>query len=577
MLCANFLAMKTLASPEELLHKLGKELPRKRVLIVDRHPHARNSLRMMLSTLGITSVHGAGTSAEVLRQVDNSRFDIILSDYMLDDGRDSQQLLEELRQQRLLSLTAVFMVITGERSYRNVISLAELAPDDYLIKPFTADQLQSRLLKAIYKKHFFARVLGHLDNNAYTDALAACEGLLARDDGFSSETTRFKGEILNALGRYDEAQAVYQQVLAQRPAPWARMGLAVALRGLEKLAEAEALGVEILRDYPEFLAVYDFVAGVREEMGKLAEAQEVLQQAATISPNNSARQRVVGDVAVRNNDLETAERAYNKVLERHRGSSVKNIDDYTNLSRIMLDRGFAAGARGIAQQLRRDLRGNKQGEFAALVTESLCAEKEGEPAKAKAALASALTLHATLLAEAGEQGVSQKLTVDLAEACLASGDETRAQDILRKVAAENHENRAMIAQIEGVFAKTGNEESGQAMLAQVGREIVELNNRGVLAARSGDVEGSVQMLIEAAERVPNLQFLVNASKAIFTLLERQGWNEAMAERGLRYLQLAQAKDLRNPKVISARELYQQTARAYGIEVVPVRNSLSERA
>lgn len=134
----------------------------------------------------------------------------------------------------------------------------------------------------------------------------------------------------------------------------------------------------------------------------------------------------------------------------------------------------------------------------------------------------------------------------------------------------------MIAQIEGVFAKTGKEESGQAMLAQVGREIVELNNRGVLAARSGDVEGSVQMLIEAAERVPNLQFLVNASKAIFTLLERQGWNETMAERGLRYLQLAQAKDLRNPKVISARELYQQTARKYGIEIVPIRAPHGER-
>jgi len=568
--------MGTHDSTEELLLKLSKELPRKRVLIVDRHPHARNSLRMMLSTLGITAVHGAGTSAEVLRQIGAAHFDIVLSDYLLDDGRDSQQLLEELRQQRLLSLAAVFMVITGERSYRNVVSLAELAPDDYLIKPFTADQLQSRLLKAVYKKHFFARVFEHLDNGAYSDALAACEGLLASAGGFVSVATRFKGEILNTLGRYAEAQAVYQQVLAQRPAPWARMGLAVALRGLEKLADAETLGLAIVQDYPEFLAAYDFVAGVREEMGKLPEAQEVLLQAATISPNNSLRQRMVGDVAARNNDMDAAERAYGKVLERHRASSLKNIDDYTNLSRIMLDRGHAAGARLVAQQLRRDLRGSKQGEFAALVTESLCAEKEGEPAKAKATLAKALTLHEALLGEAGEQGLSQKLTVDLAEACLATGDETRAQDILRKVAAENHENRAMIAQIEGVFAKTGKEESGQAMLAQVGREIVELNNRGVLAARRGDVEGSVQMLIEAAERVPNLQFLVNASKAIFTLLERQGWNETMAERGLRYLQLAQAKDLRNPKVISARELYQQTARKYGIEIVPIRALHGER-
>jgi hypothetical protein len=137
------------------------------------------------------------------------------------------------------------------------------------------------------------------------------------------------------------------------------------------------------------------------------------------------------------------------------------------------------------------------------------------------------------------------------------------------VAAENHEDRSMIAQIQGVFSKTGNAEAGQSLLAKVGREIVELNNRGVLAARGGDLDASVQMLIEAAERVPNMQFLVNAAKAIFTLLDRKGWNEALGERGLRYLQMAQAKDMNSTKVISARELYQRVARKYGIEVAPI--------
>lgn len=552
-------------STAELLQKLNRDIVRKRVLIVDRHPNARDSLRLMLSTLGITAVHGAGTSAEVLRQIGAVRFDIILTDYLLDDGRDSQQLLEELRQQRLIPLSTIFMVITGERQYRNVVSLAELAPDDYLVKPFTADQLQARLVRAIYKKHFFARVFGHLEQGAYADALTACDDLLARDEGFLYDTLRFKGEILNALGRPAEAQAIYQRVLENRAVPWARMGLALALRGQDRLAEAEALGESLVQDYPEFLAAYDFLAEVREEMGKLAEAQAVLQQAAQISPNNSSRQRMVGEVAVRNNDLEAAERAFGKVLERHRGSSLRSIDDYTNLTRVMLDRGHAAGARRIGQQLRRDLRGSRQGELAALVVESLCAEREGEPAQARAALEKALALHEALQADGGDGPLSQKLAVDLAEACLATGDETRAEEILRRVAAENHENRAMIAQIEGVFAKTGKEEAGQSMLAQVGRELVELNNRGVLAARNGDFEGSVHMLIEAAERVPNLQFLVNASKAIFTLLERKGWDEAMAERGLRYLEQAQAKDMRSPRVISARDLYLRVARQYGID------------
>jgi len=558
----------------DLLQKVGKDLARMRVLLVDRHASARNSLRIILSTLGVRGVHNAGTAAEVLRQVGAYSFDLILSDYQLDDGRDGQQLLEELRQKHLISLSTVYIVITAERAYHNVVSVAELAPDDYLIKPFTADQLHGRLAKAIYKKRFFERVFEHLDNGAYADALAACEGLIGREEGFFYDTLRFKGEILNVLGRFEEAQAVYQLVLDNAMVPWARMGLATAFRGLDQLEAAETLSSSVIDDFPEYLSAYDFVASVREEMGKLTQAQEVLQKAAEISPNNSLRQRMVGDVAVRNADLDSAERAYGKVLERHRGSSLKIIDDYTNLTRVMLDKGHTDGARKITQELRREWRGSKQGELAALVMDSLCADQEGEPAKAKQALGKALVLHNLLQHDPSPNEFSQKIAVDLAHACLATGDEAKAQEILSKIAAENHENRSMIAQIQGVFSRTGHEEAGQSMLAKVGKEIVELNNRGVLAARGGDLETSVQMLIEAAERVPNLQFLVNASKAIFTMLDRKGWNEELGERGLRYLKLAQAKEMRSAKVISARELYHQVARKYGIIVAPLSGTRS---
>jgi FimV-like protein len=540
------------------------------VLIVDRHSGARNSLRILLSTLGITSVHNAATSVEVLRNVKSYGFDIVFADYILDDGRDGQQLLEELRQQQLISLSTVYILITAERAYQNVVSVAELTPDDYLIKPFTADMLEGRLVRALYKKKFFEQVFRHLDNGALVDALVVCEKLLAKDEPqFLVDILRHKGSILNALGRHQEARTVYRQALELTTAPWARMGLAVALRGLDDLVEAESIGSALISEYPEYLAAYDFVASVYEEQGELAKAQEMLQKATAISPNNSIRQRVAGDVAVRNNDLDTAERAYGKVLERRRGSSLRVVDDYTNLTRVMLDRGHTEGARRVTQELRHDWRGNSQGELAALVMDSLCANQDGEPAKAKQFLDKALAMHDTAQDDADQARFSQKIAVDLAHACLATGDETRAREILGKVAAENHEDRGVIAQIQSIFAKTGKEEAGQDLLAKVGQENVELNNRGLQAASNGDDKASVQMLIEAAERVPSIQFLTDASKAIFTLLDHKGWNEEMAERALRYLRLSQAKDSRNPKMVSTRELYFQVAHKYGIEAVPL--------
>ena len=557
------------ANTVELLKRLDRDLTRMRVLVVDRHTSARNSLRIILSALGVSAVHGAATTAEVLRQIKGNAFDIIFADYQLDDGRDGQQLLEELRHRRLIPQATVYMVITAERAYHNVVSVAELAPDDYLIKPFTSDQLHSRLIKAIYKKRFFEPVFALLDKNAFVDALTACQTLIGREELFAADTLRCKGEILNLLGRHEEAQALYRAVIAEAPAPWARMGLAVAARGLGQLADAEALSTSLIIACPEYLAAYDFVASVREERGKPIEAQAVLEKAAEISPNNSLRQRLVGDVAFRNDDLDTAERAYGKVLERHRGSSLKVIDDYANLGRVLIGKGRSDAARAVAKELRRDWRGNAHGELAALIMDSLCAGHDGESGQARVALDKALAVHGALPDDDAMSGFSAKIAVDLAHACLASGDDDTAHGILGKLAAENHEDRGLIAQIESVFEKTGKADAGRTLLARVGKEIIELNNRGVLAARGGNLEASVRMLSEAAERVPNLQFLVNASKAIFALLDSRGWNEDLAQRAVRYLRMAQAKDLRNVKVISAREIYHQVARKYGIEVVAI--------
>lgn len=548
----------------ELPRPLDKDLSRKRALLIDRYPNARNSLRMMLATMGVGNVSNASNSTEVLRQVKAHHFDIILSDFVLEDGRDGQQLLEELRQQRLVSLNTVVIIITSERNYHNVVSVAELAPDDYLIKPFSAEDLLGRLGRALHKKSFFSQVYEHLDNGALVEAVTVCERLIGQESGYLFDALRLKGEILNALGRYAEAQGVFQQVLAQRVVPWARMGLAIALRGQQQLAEAQAFGQLLVDDHPEFTAAYDFLAEVHEEMGKVEEAQEILLRAVAISPNNSVRQRMVGDVAARNNDLRTAEKAYGKVLERRRGSSLKSIDDYTNLARVMLERGFTAGAKQVSDELRRDWRGNKRGELAALVVESLCATKQGDAGLARRAVEKALLLQESVRQDGRAGQLSQRLALDLAQACLTTGEDAAARDIVRQVAAENHEDRAMIAQIEGIYAKVGKEKLGQTLLAQVGREIVELNNRGVLAARNGDVEGSAQLLMDAAERVPNLQFLANATKAICTLLDLKGWDPVLAKRALRYLQMAQAKDMSNPKVVAARELYQRVSKKYGI-------------
>lgn len=555
---------------EEMLLVLHQSLTKKRVLIVDRHSPARDSLRLMLGALGVTAVHGAGSSAEVIRQVKGNRFDIILSDFVLDDGRDGQQLLEELRHAHLIPLGTVYMIITSERSYTNVVALAELAPDDYLIKPFTSEQLQARLVRAIYKKHVLRKIYEQIERGALQEAIAACDRVIQQQPVYQYDALRFKGELLHQLGRTAEAEVVYRRVLEGRVVPWAKMGLATALRDRNALEEAEQLADQVIQEAPEFLSAYDFLASVHEAQGKLKEAQQVLQRAADASPHNTLRQRLVGDVAARNKDLLAAERAYGKVIARNKGSSLRTVDDYANLSRVLIERGDVDASRKISAEMKREWRGDKQAELAALVAESLCLDLEGAGDKAQAIVAQAIALQQQVDAEAAEKGrhVSQRLSVDLAHACYATGHADAAQQIMRQVAAENNEDPHLLDHITSVFEKTGQPDAGRALLDQVSKQIVDLNNKGVIAARNGDLEGSVELLIQAVEQVPNLQFLVNAAKAIFSLLERKGWDNELAARGLDYLQRAQRKDRKSPKVASARELYVAVARKHGIDIDP---------
>ena len=551
---------------DEMLLVLQQSLAKKRVLIVDRYPPARDSLRLMLGALGVTAVHGAGNSAEVIRQVKSNRFDIILSDFVLDDGRDGQQLLEELRHAHLIPLATVYMIITSERSYTNVVALAELAPDDYLIKPFTADQLQNRLVKVIYKKHVLRHIYEQIERGALEEAIAACDRVIQQQPGYMYDSLRFKGELLHQLGRTREAEEVFRRVLEGRVVPWAKMGLAVALRDRGALDEAEQLAEQVTEEAPDFLSAYDFLASVHEAQGRLEDAQHALQRAADASPHNTLRQRLVGDVAARNKDLLTAEKAYGRVIERSKGSSLRTVDDFANLSRVLVERGQVEASRKVATEMKREWRGDKQAELAALITESMCLHAEGAGDKAKALVDKALELQRQVRDEAVAKGrhASQRLAVDLAHACYAAGSDSDGARLMRQVAAENHEDQHLLDHITHVFERTGQAAAGKAILDQVGKEIVELNNRGVLAARSCDLEGAVQLLIQAAEQVPNLQFLVNAAKAIFTLLDKKGWDSDLAGRAIEYLQRAQRKDRKSSKVASARQLYITVAKKYGV-------------
>ncbi len=132
------------------------DFAQRRFLVIDDQPMAREALRTIAQTVGAFAVEFAANYQDALYRIRNNTPDIILCDYILGDGRSGQQLLEELRRFNLLKDEAIFMMVTGEQSYEQVVSAVELVPDDYIIKPFSPDKLLLRLARIMAKKDFFA-------------------------------------------------------------------------------------------------------------------------------------------------------------------------------------------------------------------------------------------------------------------------------------------------------------------------------------------------------------------------------------------------------------------------------------
>src|SRR6185436_496706 len=109
-----------------------KELGAFTALIIEPHSGMRGSMHNMLNLCGITKIEHAVSSGTAIRPLKNKIFDIILCEYDLSDGQDGQQLLEDLRHNKLIPLWTIFMMVTAERTYQKVVSAAELAPTDYL-------------------------------------------------------------------------------------------------------------------------------------------------------------------------------------------------------------------------------------------------------------------------------------------------------------------------------------------------------------------------------------------------------------------------------------------------------------
>lgn len=310
-----------------------------RFIVIDDQQVSRQTLRICAQTMGAFSVAFSETYADAIYRIRNAAPDIILCDYMLGDGRSGQQLLEELRRFDLIADECVFIMVTAEQSYEQVVAAVELVPDDYILKPFSPDLLHVRLDRALAKKLFLAPFYREKRAKRFDAAQSVLRTLSQSRSGkdYMVDLMRAEAELLVLMGRGTEAEAIYRRIIEIYTFPWANAGIARALLMQQRVEEARDVVDSLVSESPMYLSAYDLKAQICTSQGDYEAARATLETATAKSPRNYVRKRSFAAAALASGDAKTARATMQDVLANDSMPGAVIINDHLALVRAALD------------------------------------------------------------------------------------------------------------------------------------------------------------------------------------------------------------------------------------------------
>ncbi len=116
-----------------------------RILVVDDNVTMRKVLKNLLRQLGFTHVEEADNGSIALERLKKEDFDFVITALNMPqlNGLD---LLKAIRKDEKMKNLPVLMV-AAEANKENILHAASLGVNEYIIKPFTAELLQSKIDK----------------------------------------------------------------------------------------------------------------------------------------------------------------------------------------------------------------------------------------------------------------------------------------------------------------------------------------------------------------------------------------------------------------------------------------------
>lgn len=516
--------MNPLLNSEQDLRQIDivKIYHNKKCLIVDDFPEIRGSLTRTLRTFGVNTVDTAANGEEAIKACGKKKYDIVLCDYNLGAGKDGQQILEEVRYLRVLLMTSLFVMITGESSREMVLGALECQPDDYITKPYTQQSLKVRLNKAIVRHEALLPIKKAISDGDYRTALDTCNEMITSGSRYSADCLKMKGQLHFLLKQLKDAQKLYESILCKKPVVWAKLGMGKTQLALGNLEAAEEVLQSIIDEDERYVEAHDLLAEVHQERKDMINAQRSTENATRISPKSVLRHRKLAQLADHNHDDEISLKSHQHAIKWGMNSCHESEQDYFNYARKVSEviqgdnttdaKMLARQAHSYLDRARKRYSDRPEVAVQAQLVESQVHMGAGDENKAREAATKAKEMYNDLPAPPVET------SLEMARTLHAINEEEQARELLTQLAARHERDPEIMQLIDGITGEP---------ISDTGKVVAtKLTKEGIEFYESKNFNEAIEVFVEALSNYPKHAGLnLNLIQAILADTDANGFNE----------------------------------------------------
>lgn len=295
----------------------------KSIFIIDDSQVFVSLLKSMLIRFGFKNenIDSTTESEKALRILKNNSFDIVFCDYNMNHHIDGALILDEIKTKKLLKNSSVFICLTGDNSLSVITYFIELEPDDYLIKPFKANDLIDRLKKVMNRKEVLHPLISLVDNKKFSSAISLCEEFKFDNPQYIPYILRIEADCHLKLNEIESAKRIYLEASKSSDSLWPEIGYGNTLRIEGEYEKAKDIFKGILKLKPTHPIARKNLAMCMLASNDILGALSEFSFLKKINPANPQRDLVLANLLFSTGHFNASTQSYQRYSEKVEGTS----------------------------------------------------------------------------------------------------------------------------------------------------------------------------------------------------------------------------------------------------------------